>query len=288
MNFKNKLLKSNNYFPIAIIGSLVLHILIGITLNFQHTKPDESYGNIAVELVLSNPEKSSVSHIPDKKAFHQTSPIPQQEINKKTEKKEYGEISNSEKISRPPVSESKKDTLPILEETEFEKIAKEKSIRSEIEKDERSEINEAENPQKEKRDSEIPINHNSKTENLISNPESSNQDNVNSNNSDIIDKSPNSPESTTTVFEELSGYKGKRSLPAPSYPESARRFGYEGTVLVEIGINSDGSIKFVNIINSNAHSTLENICLQTIKRKWRFVAPGREITTCKEFSFVLD
>ncbi len=288
MNIKSKLLKSNNYFPIAIIGSLILHILIGITLNFRYKKPNESYGNIAVELVLLSSEKSSAPHIPVIKAFHQTSPIPQQEINNKTEKYIYGEISNSEKIALRPVSESKKDTLPILEETEFEEISKEKSIRSETEKNEQSETNKTENPRIKAGQSEVNNSNNSNSENIICTPGSSTPVESNGKYADINNESFNSPESATTAFEELSGYKGKRSLPAPLYPESARRFGYEGTVLVEIGINSDGSIKFVNIINSNAHSILENICLKTIRRKWRFAASGREITTCKEFSFVLD
>ena len=88
-------------------------------------------------------------------------------------------------------------------------------------------------------------------------------------------------------FASLHGAWGEQSLPAPTYPDVARRFGYEGSVLLEILIAPSGDIRSVTIIESRAHGILEQCCLDTIREKWKFLPPGREIRTRKEFIFRL-
>jgi protein TonB len=76
-------------------------------------------------------------------------------------------------------------------------------------------------------------------------------------------------------------------LPLPHYPEVARRWGYEGVVTIEIHISADGRVTEATLLGSSGYSILDNACIKTIEKKWRFPAPGREITTIKEFAFKL-
>jgi len=76
-------------------------------------------------------------------------------------------------------------------------------------------------------------------------------------------------------------------LTLPPYPEIARRWGYEGRVLVRIQVAADGRISDASVLRSSGHAVLDSACLDTIRKKWRFPAPGREIAMSKEFEFRL-
>ncbi len=57
--------------------------------------------------------------------------------------------------------------------------------------------------------------------------------------------------------------------PAPVYPESARRRGYEGTVFLIAQVNKDGYAEQVEIETSSGHSSLDEAALKAVKT-WRF------------------
>lgn len=77
------------------------------------------------------------------------------------------------------------------------------------------------------------------------------------------------------------------TIPKPAYPQLARRWGHEGVAVVRIVVNSDGSIKDAELLRSSGHQELDEAALFVIRKRWRFKAPGREITTVKEFEFRL-
>ncbi|MCI5837426.1 MAG: energy transducer TonB [Veillonellaceae bacterium] len=64
------------------------------------------------------------------------------------------------------------------------------------------------------------------------------------------------------------------SAPSPSYPESARRAGQEGTVVVGLTIEVDGRVGDSWIISSSGSSTLDEAALSAVRR-WKFV-PAKE------------
>ena len=79
-----------------------------------------------------------------------------------------------------------------------------------------------------------------------------------------------------------------RTLPLPEYPAQARRFGYQGTVKVAITIKPDGSISGVEIMESSGYTVLDREAVNTVKRRWSFNPPGREVRIVKEFEFSLS
>lgn len=64
-----------------------------------------------------------------------------------------------------------------------------------------------------------------------------------------------------------------REFPKPFYPESARREGREGRVLLRVLVDQDGKSKTVEISGSSGSETLDHAAAETIKR-WRF-SPAR-------------
>jgi TonB family protein len=60
--------------------------------------------------------------------------------------------------------------------------------------------------------------------------------------------------------------------PAPSYPESARRRGYQGAVMLRAVIDKTGTPIQVDIEQSSGHSLLDEAALKAVQ-KWRF-RPG--------------
>jgi len=60
-----------------------------------------------------------------------------------------------------------------------------------------------------------------------------------------------------------------RDTPSPSYPESARRDGREGRVLLRVLVDHQGRIKQVDINSSSGSDVLDHAAAEAIKR-WRF------------------
>lgn len=56
--------------------------------------------------------------------------------------------------------------------------------------------------------------------------------------------------------------------PAPSYPEFAKRKGWEGKVLIEISSDADGKIHYTSLKESSGYAILDNAALETL-RYWR-------------------
>jgi protein TonB len=61
--------------------------------------------------------------------------------------------------------------------------------------------------------------------------------------------------------------------PAPEYPESARRRGYEGTVLLTVAVSKDGDPVKIDIEKSSGHASLDEAALKAVKT-WKFL-PGK-------------
>lgn len=59
--------------------------------------------------------------------------------------------------------------------------------------------------------------------------------------------------------------------PPPAYPESARRRGYEGTVLLQVLVDKHGFPTKVEIEQSSGHKTLDDAALKAVQ-KWQFQA----------------
>jgi len=76
-------------------------------------------------------------------------------------------------------------------------------------------------------------------------------------------------------------------VPKPQYPDLARRWGHEGTVVLEILIFPDGSIKGTRILKSSGFDELDSAARQVVLKRWKFQEQGREVTTKKEFEFKL-
>lgn len=63
---------------------------------------------------------------------------------------------------------------------------------------------------------------------------------------------------------------GTKNNPSPPYPLLARKKGWEGTVILIVMVNEDGSVKEVNVEKSTGFHILDLASLQTIK-KWFFI-----------------
>jgi protein TonB len=58
----------------------------------------------------------------------------------------------------------------------------------------------------------------------------------------------------------------------PAYPSLARKRGWQGTVLLEVDVQSDGMVKSIQINKSSSYKLLDREALDAV-RKWRF-SPG--------------
>jgi len=59
-----------------------------------------------------------------------------------------------------------------------------------------------------------------------------------------------------------------QKLYAPIYPSDSRRFGEEGTVLIQVELNTDGQVDKAEVVNSSGYARLDNAALAAIKN-WR-------------------
>ena len=62
--------------------------------------------------------------------------------------------------------------------------------------------------------------------------------------------------------------------PAPAYPERARRRGWEGRVILEVEVTSDGAVAEVRIAESSGYGALDSAALEAVRR-WRFEGDDR-------------
>ena len=72
-----------------------------------------------------------------------------------------------------------------------------------------------------------------------------------------------------------------RETPQPHYPDSARRAGKEGRVLLRVLVDEEGRAKAVEVNTSSGHDMLDQAASEALK-KWRFVpahAAGKPIET---------
>lgn len=57
--------------------------------------------------------------------------------------------------------------------------------------------------------------------------------------------------------------------PKPKYPETARREGWEGTVLLRVLVDREGKAKWIEVSRSSGFETLDRAAMETVK-SWRF------------------
>jgi len=62
--------------------------------------------------------------------------------------------------------------------------------------------------------------------------------------------------------------------PTPPYPAAARRFGYEGSVVIRARVQVDGSADRVEVKQSSGYEVLDRAALEAV-RKWRFIPARR-------------
>lgn len=87
-------------------------------------------------------------------------------------------------------------------------------------------------------------------------------------------KTPASTEAT--MVSEVESLRGPEALAAlnrpPTYPVLARKRGWEGTVLLEVAVQSDGRVQSVQIKESSSYEMLDKEAVKAVG-KWRF-SPG--------------
>jgi TonB family protein len=76
--------------------------------------------------------------------------------------------------------------------------------------------------------------------------------------------------------------------PEPGYPPQAKRFGQEGTVLVEIVISREGKVEDVYKVKSSGHILLDDAALKVITRRWKFQPQPSEVRTRYEMVFKIN
>jgi protein TonB len=62
--------------------------------------------------------------------------------------------------------------------------------------------------------------------------------------------------------------------PSPPYPESARRRGVEGLVVLEVRVSAAGAPDSVQVSRSSGHDLLDRAAADAVRR-WRFTAARR-------------
>jgi len=65
-----------------------------------------------------------------------------------------------------------------------------------------------------------------------------------------------------------------RQNPPPRYPRSARRRGYEGSVILEVKVLRDGSVGDLRVLTSSGYSVLDKAAVKSVN-KWLF-EPGMQ------------
>ncbi len=58
--------------------------------------------------------------------------------------------------------------------------------------------------------------------------------------------------------------------PIPRYPEAARRAGFQGKVLLDVSVQSDGKPEAVSLVSSSGRPDCDASALETVRERWRF------------------
>ena len=67
---------------------------------------------------------------------------------------------------------------------------------------------------------------------------------------------------------------GEGSFADPQYPSMALRNHYEGTTIIEIAVDTTGTITDAKVFKSSAYPLLDDAALDVVKKRWRF-PPGQ-------------
>ncbi len=67
---------------------------------------------------------------------------------------------------------------------------------------------------------------------------------------------------------------GMESNRPPSYPETARRRGNQGRVIVRVNVSADGEPLALSVARSSGYTTLDEAAIAAV-RQWRFVPARR-------------
>ena len=93
---------------------------------------------------------------------------------------------------------------------------------------------------------------------------------------------------TSPVIHEFEALSRGLNLPAPVYPRRAARLKQEGSCLVEITIAVDGSVEFIEFIESSGFPLLDKAVQDTISSSWKFHSGTTKRVTRKRFVFQID
>lgn len=63
---------------------------------------------------------------------------------------------------------------------------------------------------------------------------------------------------------------GLLRAPKPPYPWGARRAGFEGSLVVDVDIAKDGSVRDARLAQSSGREDCDRAALETIRERWRF------------------
>ncbi len=81
-------------------------------------------------------------------------------------------------------------------------------------------------------------------------------------------------QNTQSIFESSATYKiGSAKNPHPTYPLIARKKGWEGRVIIQAEIDSQGNVSEIKVLKSSGFKVLDDASLETLK-KWKFT-PAR-------------
>jgi periplasmic protein TonB len=80
---------------------------------------------------------------------------------------------------------------------------------------------------------------------------------------------------------------GSADLPKPAYPEMAKRWGHEGTVVVEITIRAGGRVESAELLASSGYGELDEAAVDVVLNRWRFEGIDEKTVTVKQFEFRL-
>lgn len=64
--------------------------------------------------------------------------------------------------------------------------------------------------------------------------------------------------------------------PFPEYPSDARRRAREGTVMLRVQVESDGSVRRVQLARSSGIEALDDSAIETVRTRWRFIPAVRD------------
>jgi periplasmic protein TonB len=72
---------------------------------------------------------------------------------------------------------------------------------------------------------------------------------------------------------------------APVYPESARRRGEQGRVMLQVSVSTDGTPLEVDVLATSGHPSLDSAALSAV-RQWRFIPASQAGMPVRAFAEV--